>query len=563
MTHLGAPGSQREYNYLRFPNGLPPIEYEHIVGLITTLENFCFKEVPEVLNKDGTEKTKYRPAGPGANEQYIESLQLFFPVHNQEELSWLRNRWGSWNQLWAQSFRSKEVEGADTPCWNIMDDAPDDAEFDPNAHYNVPTVRWGCVYQPLDEIRDYFGDDNAIYFSWLATYTKALGIAGVFGTVTMIFQFWQPKALVGDTEVNGVDGNPLTLVYSIFMSIWSVVFLSVWRRKEAEHSFLWGSEGFEDSEPARPEFKGKLVVNPETGREDLVINNYPLLVLKKCFSYVVILMCMFTTVYSAFQAMSLKNLSPKECIDTLDSVVTHDKLGCAAGTTGHLVPGRDDGFDAECCYDLKDLCYIAHGCGGPQEVNALCPNGTAVEDFCGPRQSVEFQSLTMSYKMKWKLLSAGANLFIIQTAGFIYEGIADALNNMENFRTDTEHSDGLIIKNFLFQFVNNYFVLFYIAYARQIDVGDIPGKQCPQSCLPEIQIQMLVVFSAKTFGLQAVELAKPFAMKYIKVVMEMKHMKSLIAATEEGISSVSNLATETAAGAASLALTVSCARCIN
>ena len=53
-------------------------------------------------------------------------------------------------------------------------------------------------------------------------------------------------------------GNPLTLMYSVFMSIWSVVFLSVWRRKEAEHSFLWGSEGYEDSEPPRPQFKVRL-----------------------------------------------------------------------------------------------------------------------------------------------------------------------------------------------------------------------------------------------------------------------------------------------------------------
>ena len=115
------------------------------------------------------------------------------------------------------------------------------------------------MYQPLDEIRDYFGDDNAIYFSWLATYTKALGIAGIFGSITMIFQFWKPEVLIPKEEqIAGVDGNPLTLMYSVFMSIWSVVFLSVWRRKEAEHSFLWGSEGYEDSEPPRPQFKVRL-----------------------------------------------------------------------------------------------------------------------------------------------------------------------------------------------------------------------------------------------------------------------------------------------------------------
>lgn len=108
-----------------------------------------------------------KPAGPGADEQYTESLQLFFPLHNQEELSWLRNRWGSWNQLWVFNITAKEVEGGYTPCWNIMDDAGNGFQHTPDTPYIIPTVVFGCLYQPLDEIRDYFGDDNAIYFSWL------------------------------------------------------------------------------------------------------------------------------------------------------------------------------------------------------------------------------------------------------------------------------------------------------------------------------------------------------------------------------------------------------------
>ena len=135
--------------------------------LLETLDGFCFDEVKEKKDKHDNIVTEFRPAGPGANEQYIESLELFFPVHNQEELSWLRNRWGSWDQLWTTNFRAKEVEGATTPCWNIMDDADPTKPHSSDEAYNVPTVVFGCMYQPLDEIRDYFGDDNAIYFSWL------------------------------------------------------------------------------------------------------------------------------------------------------------------------------------------------------------------------------------------------------------------------------------------------------------------------------------------------------------------------------------------------------------
>ena len=597
---LGAPGSQLEWNNKRFPDGLPPIAYEHVEKLISSLESFCFPEVPARTDKKTGEIVLAIPAGPGADEQYIESLQLFFPVHNQEELTFLRNRWGSWNQLWNNNFRSKEVEGETTPCWNIMDDAPDEGEFDANAPYNTPVVRFGCLYQPIDEIRDYFGDDNAIYFSWLATYTKALGIAGVFGFWTMLFQFWKPEFLL--TEKNGqvvmppagVDGNPATLMYSIFMSIWSVLFLSVWRRKEAEHAFLWGSEGFEEGEEPRPAFKGVLVVNPETGREDLVEGNYMVKLVKKSFSTCVILMCMFSTVFGAFQAMALKNKAPKVCLTGADSVVTHEALQCGPGSGNHMWPTADfPTFDFECCYDDKDLCYNMNDCGGPISgsesgyqygangiVDAKCPfpaptelplvcaapgtdcvpnmylipNGTTVEDFCGPRQSVAWHTMEFGPMMKYKLMSAGMNLVIIQSAGLIYEFIADYLNTMENFRTETDYSDGLIIKNFLFQFVNNYFVLFYIAYARQLPVGNTPGKECPSSCLGEIQTQMLVVFTAKTFGLQAVELAKPFIMKKLKMVTEMKHMRQMLDAVDEASSAAAKAVAESANAAGKLAL---------
>ena len=86
---------------------------------------------------------------------------------------------------------------------------------------------------------------------------------------------------------------------------------------------------------------------------------------------------------------------------------------------------------------------------------------------------------------------------MIQGAGAIYEVIATWLNDLENYRTDTEYSDGQIQKNFAFQFINNYFVLFYIAYLRQINLPSwgVSGKTCPESCLSEIQLQMIVVFS--------------------------------------------------------------------
>eukprot|EP01048_Picozoa_sp_COSAG05_P005704 COSAG05_NODE_347_length_10963_cov_157.340943_3_plen_82_part_00 len=56
--------------------------------------------------------------------------------------------------------------------------------------------------------------------------------------------------------------------------------------------------------------------------------------------------------------------------------------------------------------------------------------------------------------------------------------------------SQVEYDDQLIIKDFIFQFVNNYFVLFYIAYMRQIQVGDIDAECSDGSCLSELQTQV-------------------------------------------------------------------------
>lgn len=55
----------------------------------------------------------------------------------------------------------------------------------------------------------------------------------------------------------------------------------------------------------------------------------------------------------------------------------------------------------------------------------------------------------------------------IEMYNFIYNIISIKLNNWENYRTDTEYEDALIMKVFLFQFVNHYISFFYIAYIQQ------------------------------------------------------------------------------------------------
>jgi hypothetical protein len=46
----------------------------------------------------------------------------------------------------------------------------------------------------------------------------------------------------------------------------------------------------------------------------------------------------------------------------------------------------------------------------------------------------------------------------------IYSDVARRLTDIENHRTDTSYEDSIIVKMFMFQFVNSYSSFFYIAF---------------------------------------------------------------------------------------------------
>ena len=272
----------------------------------------------------------------------------------------------------------------------------------------------------------------ALYFAWMELYTRALAWPSVLGVLVMVAQL-----------MTSIDSNPSTIPYSIFFAAWSIVFLGHWQRRENELKFLWGSEGFEIKEPARPNFVGAHVVNPETNRDEMVYDHLVQRYIRLGVSVAVSFVFIALTVVCAIQATLIKD----------DNRLT----------------------DAE----MAD------------------------------------PSISLTDKYKYKVISAALNLLIIQSFGAIYEFVADALTAWENHRTNTEYEDAVISKNFLFQFVNNYFVLFYISIIRPFG-SKCRAEQCTKSDMPELQLQLAIVFSAKTIIQRLVELGLPKFKRWLR-----------------------------------------------
>lgn len=119
--------------------------------------------------------------------------------------------------------------------------------------------------------------------------------------------------------------------------------------------------------------------------------------------------------------------------------------------------------------------------------------------------------------------AAVLNLVIITALNYLYDYLAVYLTNMEYRRTQTEYDESLTLKIYLFQFVNYYSSIFYIAYLKGKFVG-YPAKynrifglrqeECsPGGCLMELCIQLVIIMVGKQALNAILEMLIPFLIK--------------------------------------------------
>eukprot|EP01052_Picozoa_sp_SAG31_P034907 SAG31_NODE_4141_length_3539_cov_2.949419_3_plen_240_part_00 len=132
-------------------------------------------------------------------------------------------------------------------------------------------------------------------------------------------------------------------------------------------------------------------------------------------------------------------------------------------------------------------------------------------------------------------LSSGLNTLIVLTFGRVYRIFADALNDWENHRTQIQYNDAHILKTFLFEFVNNYFILFYVAFLRSFkDPFYQVDASCEgASCLPELSFQLGSVFTLKTVIQQTMELLAPVIKKQRAQIVHKLQLRKLKHLTQD------------------------------
>lgn len=325
-------------------------------------------------------------------------------------------------------------------------------------------------YQPMDNVKEYFGEKIGLYFAWLGFYTAWLLPAAIVGTIVFayglltVFSYQPANHVCGQTGsemlmcpmgdvsagfktwyLNGTCLNYRlsylfdhggTVFYAIFMSFWAVFFLENWKRKNATLAHRWDCLGYEEEEERpRPQFvvrAPEVCENPITGELEA---SFP------SASRIPRLLTSFSTIIVMVVFVVVFIIAVIIYRGVIQRLVGHDK------------------------------------------------------------QLQPYASLMTSSS------AAVVNLILIMVLSNVYDVLATLLNDWEMHRTQTEYEDNLTLKVFIFQFCNYYSSLIYIGFFKGRFVGypghynkmlGIRNEDCgPGGCFIELAQQLGVILIGK------------------------------------------------------------------
>ncbi|NP_001428229.1 anoctamin-5 isoform k [Homo sapiens] len=158
-------------------------------------------------------------------------------------------------------------------------------------HQNWARFSYFYKEQPLDLIKNYYGEKIGIYFVFLGFYTEMLFFAAVVGLACFIYgllsmehntssteicdpeiggqmimcplcdqvcDYWRLNSTCLASKFSHLFDNESTVFFAIFMGIWVTLFLEFWKQRQARLEYEWDLVDFEEEQQQlqlRPEFE--------------------------------------------------------------------------------------------------------------------------------------------------------------------------------------------------------------------------------------------------------------------------------------------------------------------
>ncbi|CAB1442472.1 unnamed protein product [Pleuronectes platessa] len=352
----------------------------------------------------------------------------------------------------------------------------------------------------------YFGEKIGLYFAWLGVYTQLLIPASIVGIIVFGYgvatvdtnipslemcderlnftmcplcdgacDFWQLSTACGTARASHLFDNPATVFFAIFMSLWAVLFLEHWKRRQISLSFSWDLTGIEEEEEhPRPKYetillqkrqrkqknkKQKKKSEPDKQEEGTVTG--------KDRWRQKLLSTMAAGIPTAIDKLTWKDRLPGYLIN-VSSILFMFGLTFSA-VFGVIV------------YRIA--------------VSALMAMSPDPETKSNVRVTVTATAVII-------------NLVVILILDEIYGAVAVWLTELEIHKTETNFEERLILKAFLLKFMNAYAPIFYVAFFKGRFAGrpgnyvyvfnDYRMEECaPGGCLIELCIQLSIIMLGK------------------------------------------------------------------
>ncbi|PRP87600.1 hypothetical protein PROFUN_04627 [Planoprotostelium fungivorum] len=309
----------------------------------------------------------------------------------------------------------------------------------------------GPRWQPIDEIRKYFGEYTALFFAYMEFSTYYLIAAAAVGVPCFI------AGMAKDSDWPGT-------IYSIFLAVWATIFLNFWKRYNSKLNWSWNMMEFSNKESPRAGFYGTKSKGFETDG-----------------------------VWVAWEDIG----SYQQRLLNATETKYYPKTRRIIRLTSAMIP-------------LTLMCV------------GLCIITIAI-------MSLRIY-LTKRLSSLGGYVGSAVNAITILALNQVYKYLAYYLTEWENHRTQTGFDNWLIIKSFIFQFVNSYVSLYYIAFfkngAKLWGSDDLSDKcasdqqENPISggCLNELTIQLGTILVINTISNQFTSIILPFGINFGKIL---------------------------------------------
>ena len=346
-------------------------------------------------------------------------------------------------------------------------------------------------YQPYDAIKDYFGHEIGLYFAWLGFYTAMLVPLALFALIVFIYgiasagshtpirdlcseenrntwymcplcdrqcSYWN---LAPDTcvyaKVTHYFDNDWTVALAFFASIWATLFLEFWKRRQATLAHKWHTSEFEEEE-------------------------------------------------EQFRPEYLSSLTEAE----INPYKPDPKTGKITANKVKIKRCRRLGFVCSVITFMILLVIVA--------MIGVVVYRAAVFAVLSSSSDERVES---GARILTTVTAALINLIAITILQFVYNKLAIFLTDWENLPTQTAYKDSFTRKMALFQFVNNYTSIFYIAFFKSELIVGTPGRYrrvlgkyrldgcSEQGCFLELAIQIATIMVGQQIFYNITELGIP------------------------------------------------------